>query len=134
MATFNDTFGVAFYLKKRKKNRDGKSPIVARVTFNGTRIEIATKCSTEETKWNVSKGLAKGTSHEATKLNIFLSKFRTRIEDSYQEMQLKAIRITLPLLKAVGKDITPNISIKTHLKCRYSIQSQLCFSTTSRNQ
>ncbi|WP_121196800.1 Arm DNA-binding domain-containing protein [Mucilaginibacter gracilis] len=43
MSTTNNTFCVAFYLKKQKTTQAGKSPIYARITVNGKRIEISVK-------------------------------------------------------------------------------------------
>jgi len=64
MSTTNNTFGVAFYLKKQKTTQAGKSPIYARITVNGKRIEISVKRSIEENNWNATKGMAKGSREE----------------------------------------------------------------------
>ena len=61
MKTKNNTFGVVFYLKKYKANR-GKSPIYARITVDGKRVDISIKRSIEDKFWNGYKGLAKGSS------------------------------------------------------------------------
>jgi hypothetical protein len=57
MSTTNNTFGVAFYLKKQKTTQAGKSPIYARITVNGKRIEISVKRSIEDNNWNATKGI-----------------------------------------------------------------------------
>jgi hypothetical protein len=50
MSTTNNTFGVAFYLKKQKTTQAGKSPIYARITVNGKRIEISDELETKVTE------------------------------------------------------------------------------------
>jgi hypothetical protein len=43
MKTVNNTFGVVFYIRKYKANNDGKAPIYARVTVNGSRFDLPGK-------------------------------------------------------------------------------------------
>jgi integrase len=99
MSTTNNTFGVAFYLKKQKTTQAGKSPIYARITVNGKRIEISVKRSIEENNWNVNKGMAKGSREEIIKLNKYLDQFKAGIIDSYQQLLLQKKFITAELLK-----------------------------------
>jgi integrase len=99
MSTTNNTFGVAFYLKKQKTNQAGKSPIYARITVNGKRIEISVKRSIEENNWNATKGMAKGSREETVKLNKYLDQFKAGIIDSYQQLLLQKKFITAELLK-----------------------------------
>ena len=99
MITTNNTFGVAFYLKKQKTTQAGKSPIYARITVNGKRIEISVKRSIEENNWNATKGMAKGSREEIIKLNKYLDQFKAGIIDSYQQLLLQKKFITAELLK-----------------------------------
>ena len=99
MSTTNNTFGVAFYLKKQKTTRAGKSPIYARITVNGKRIEISIKRSIEQNNWNAIKGMAKGSREETVKLNKYLDQFKAGIIDSYQQLLLQKKFITAELLK-----------------------------------
>lgn len=99
MITTNNTFGVTFYLKKQKITQAGKSPIYARITVNGKRIEISVKRSVEENNWNPVKGIAKGSREEIIKLNKYLDQFKAGIIDSYQQLLLQKKFITAELLK-----------------------------------
>jgi len=99
MSTTNNTFGVAFYLKKQKTTQAGKSPIYARITVNGKRIEISVKRSIEKNNWNATKGMAKGSREETVKLNKYLDQFKAGIIDSYQQLLLQKKFITAELLK-----------------------------------
>ncbi|RYF11909.1 MAG: site-specific integrase [Flavobacteriales bacterium] len=99
MSTTNNTFGVAFYLKKQKTTQAGKSPIYARITVSGKRIEISVKRSIEENNWNATKGMAKGSREETVKLNKYLDQFKAGNIDSYQQLLLQKKFITAELLK-----------------------------------
>ena len=83
MNTTNNTFGVAFYLKKQKSTKAGKAPIYARITVNGKRIKISVKSSIEESNWNPVKGMYKGNREEVIKLNKYLDQFKAGIVESY---------------------------------------------------
>lgn len=95
----NNTFGVSFYLKKQKTTQLGKSPIYARITVNGKRIEISVKRSVGEQNWNAAKGMARGSRDEMVKLNKYLDQFKAGIVDTYQELALQRKLITPELLK-----------------------------------
>ncbi len=88
MKTQNCTFGVIFYLKKQKTTVLGKAPIYARVTVNGRRTEISVKRSIVVSAWDPKKGLAKGSREETAELNRFLTRFKAKIIDAYQELVL----------------------------------------------
>lgn len=99
MNTLNNTFGIAFYLKKQKATQSGKCPVYARITVNSKRIEISVKRSVEENNWNAGKGMARGSRQEIVRLNEYLQKYRAGVVDCYQELMLQKKLITAELLK-----------------------------------
>lgn len=106
MKTAGNTFGVAFYLKKQKVTQTGKSPIYARITVNGKRIEISVKRSIEENNWNPVKGMARGSRQEIANLNQHLDQFKAGIIETYQQLIMQKKLVTADLLKDkfLGKD------------------------------
>jgi integrase len=99
MSTTKNTFGVTFNLKKQKASSSGLMPIYARITINGRRLEIALKHSIEESSWNNSKGIARGSREEILKLNRYLDRYKARVIDIYQELTLSKTLITPELIK-----------------------------------
>ncbi len=99
MKTANNTFGVIFYLRKYKATNDGKTPIYARITVNGSRIDLSVKRSIEQDNWNANKGMARGSREEIVKLNKYLEQYRSGIVESYQELLLQKKLITAELVK-----------------------------------
>lgn len=100
MKTTSNTFGVAFYLKKQKATQSGKSPIYARITVNGKRVEVSVKCAIEESNWNPARGMARGSREEITKLNLHLDQFKSGIIKSYQQLSIQKKLITADLIKS----------------------------------
>ncbi|CAN5482668.1 site-specific integrase [soil metagenome] len=106
MKTVNNTFGVIFYLRKYKATNDGKTPIYARITVNGSRIDLSVKRSIEPGNWNPNKGMAKGSREEIMRLNNYLEQYRSGIVESYQTLLLQKKLITAELVKNkfIGED------------------------------
>jgi integrase len=99
MKTANNTFGVIFYLRKYKAKNDGKAPIYARITVNGSRIDLSVKRSIDPDNWNANKGMARGSREEVVKLNNYLEQYRSGIVESYQQLLLQKKMITTELVK-----------------------------------
>lgn len=99
MSTQQNTFGVIFFIKKDKTNKEGKAPIYVRITVNGRRADLALKQNISEINWNANRGLAKGNKDEIVNLNNYLEKFRAGIVASYQELVLQKTLITAEIVK-----------------------------------
>ena len=99
MKTATTTFGVLFYLKTQKTTTQGSAPICARVTVNGKRTEISVKRSVNANEWDERKGMAKGSRKEITELNMFLSQFKAKIINTYQQMVLTDTAIDGPAIR-----------------------------------
>jgi site-specific recombinase XerD len=93
-----NTFGVIFYLRKYKV-LNGKAPIYARITFDGKRVDLSVKQSIEESNWNGSKGMAKGSREEVRSLNAFLERVKANIVSRYQELLLQRKPMTAEIIK-----------------------------------
>lgn len=60
------------YVLKRGKSKNGKSPLVCRITVNGKRVEITMKKSIDPSKWSTETGRAKGNSEESRIINTHI--------------------------------------------------------------
>ena len=80
------TFSVIFYVKKDKVKKDGTSPIMGRITVDGTQAQFSCKLSIEPNLWGVKGGRAIGKSVTARETNRMLDKFRAAITRHYQEI------------------------------------------------
>ena len=80
------TFSVIFYLKKDKVKKDGTSPIMGRITVDGTQAQFSCKVSIEPNLWGIKGGRAVGKSVTARETNWMLDKLRAAITRHYQEI------------------------------------------------
>jgi hypothetical protein len=99
MNTPQNTFGMFFFIKKNRKDKEGKAHIYVRITLNGKRSDMALKHNISEINWNSKRGIAKGTKPEIVKLNNYLEEFRSGIVATYQELVLQKTLITAELVK-----------------------------------
>jgi len=93
------TFRISFFLKKSIVRKKGKSPIIARITLNGKKVEFSTKLSIESSKWIVDIGEAKGSSYESVSLNNKLNSIRMTIYTYYRNLSEKCEIITADKLR-----------------------------------
>ena len=84
--TMKSTFSVIFYLKKSKVKKDGTSPIMGRITVDGTQAQFSCKVSIEAKLWGIKGGRAIGKSITARDINRALDKLRATITKHYQEI------------------------------------------------
>jgi len=80
------TFSVIFYLKKNKVKKDGTSPIMGRITVDGTQAQFSCKLSIKPNLWGIKGGRAIGKSVTAREANRMLDKLRAGITKHYQEI------------------------------------------------
>ena len=80
------TFSVIFYLKKNKVKKDGTSPIMGRITVDGTQAQFSCKVSIEAKLWGIKGGRAIDKSITARDINRALDKLRATITKYYQEI------------------------------------------------
>ena len=77
------TFKVLFYAKKQSV-KNGKAPIMGRITINGTQAGFSCKKEVSLALWDVKANRAKGKSEEARTLNQELDNIKAQITKHYQ--------------------------------------------------
>lgn len=94
------TFRILFYVKKNALQRDGKAPIMGRITLNGRRVHFATQLSVAPYLWDVTCNRVAGRSREAQHTNDCLTLLRLRIERYHADLLNERKEVTAALLKA----------------------------------
>ena len=81
------TFKVLFYLK-RQAERNGKVPVMGRITVNGTISQFSCKLSVSPKLWDTRANKATGKSVAARCINEKLENIKTNIGKQYQSPEL----------------------------------------------
>lgn len=81
------TFRVLFYLKKGAPLKNGKLPIMVRITIDGEKVEFSTKLETEEKKWDTKSSRIAGRTPAANEINLKLEKMRVELNNHYEKIR-----------------------------------------------
>lgn len=79
------TFKVLFYLK-RQSEKNGKVPVMGRITANGTISQFSCKLSVRPSLWDTKANKALGKSIEVQRINKKLENIKTNIGKQYQHI------------------------------------------------
>jgi len=93
------TFKVLFYLKRNAIRKDGRMPIVTRVTVNGIIAQFNTKLEIQPTSWSVKMGKVIGHSSENKQYNAQLEQIKASLHGIYHELQRKDNYVTAEKVK-----------------------------------
>ena len=77
------TFRVLFYTKNQAI-KNGRVPVMGRITVNGTTASFSCKCDVPLALWDAKGNCAKGKSEEARRLNRELENIKAQIGKHYQ--------------------------------------------------
>ena len=81
-----NTFRILFYIKRNALLRDGRAPIMMRVTVNGERIQISANSSIEPERWDRVRGCVRGRRSDARRINMNLETMRMRVMNCYDRL------------------------------------------------
>lgn len=66
------SFGLLFFLKQTKNQKDDLMFIYLKITVDGKSVELSTKRNCEQARWNSQTGRATGTKEATKELNLYL--------------------------------------------------------------
>ena len=92
------TFKVLFYLKRRSE-KNGKAPIMGRITVNGTVSQFSCKLFVSPKLWDTGGNRAAGKSVEARRINEKLENIKTNIGKQYQRISDRDSYVTAEKVK-----------------------------------
>lgn len=81
------TFRVLFYTKKGAPLKNGKLPIMVRITIDGEKVEFSTKLEIEEKKWDTKSSKVAGRTPVANEINLKLDKIRLELNNHYEKIR-----------------------------------------------
>ena len=92
------TFKVLFYLK-RQNEKNGKVPVMGRITVNGTISQFSCKLTIRPALWDTEANKASGKSVEAQRINEKLENIKTNIGKQYQRISDRDSYVTADKVK-----------------------------------
>ncbi len=96
--TYN-TFAVLFYINRQKTKKNGKCPLMGRVSINTEVAQFSTKMEVPPDLWDAKKYRLKGKSREAKETNAKIDALEDEIRSHYREILDEQGYITAELVK-----------------------------------
>ena len=93
------TFNVLFYLKRNAIRKDGKMPIVTRVTVDGIIAQFNTKLEIQPINWSVKMSKVIGHPSDSKQHNAQLDEIKASLHGIYHELQRKDNYVTAEKVK-----------------------------------
>lgn len=95
----SSTFKILFYLRGNYQNRDGKSPIMIRITLNGAMCQFNSKLSVDPVAWDSRQGKMRGRNNESLRLNALLDNIRNSLVNHCRSIEQKDSYVTPEKIK-----------------------------------
>ena len=93
------TFKVLFYLKRNAIRKDGRMPIITRVTVDGIIAQFNTKLEIQPNNWSVKMSKVVGQSSDSKQYNAQLNEIKASLHAIYHELQRKDNYVTAEKVK-----------------------------------
>ncbi|HEY0054309.1 MAG TPA: site-specific integrase [Pedobacter sp.] len=108
------SFGLLFFLKQSKNQKNNERYVYLRITVDGTSKELSTKRMWDTNRWNQSSGRALGTKEDAKSLNVYLDSLSSKIFQAKRILMEADNPITADTLKnfVTGQGDTKRMVLK----------------------
>lgn len=108
-----NTFNISFYVLKTRAAKNGKVPVIMRVTVNGERVVTSVNLKVDPQKWNPIASRSMGNTRKDYELNARIDTIRARIMQVHRQMELDGEPVTAQKVidKYLGRDNKPAIML-----------------------
>ncbi|PXV58452.1 site-specific recombinase XerD [Dysgonomonas alginatilytica] len=93
------TFRILFYINRNKQKKDGKSPILGRITVDGMHTQFSLQEYIEPELWSAQDNCAIGKNKACKELNLKLEKYRQDLKYHYNKQVEDNAYVTAESLK-----------------------------------
>lgn len=108
------TFTILFVIRKARTGKKGETPILVRITVNGTRDEIKLKRAVRPENWNAKKQVVKECDKLSAEINKYLNSVRLALLNIHRELEQDEKAINARIIKDIylGKGYTKQTVLK----------------------
>lgn len=93
------TFKLLFYINRSKQKKNGRCPLMGRITIDGEQIQYSLGENIIPEDWDRRLGIVKGKGEESQKLNRLMQEHHSKAERLYQSLLWEQGYISAELLK-----------------------------------
>ena len=111
-----EKFKVLLYLKKSGMDKNGKAPIMGRITVNRTMAQFSCKLSCTPSLWNPRASRLEGKSKEAVETNKDIEQLLLSIQKAFDVLVEKSTDLPISTIR---DDTRSPASLRWRLVCRW---------------
>ena len=111
-----EKFKVLLYLKKSGMDKNGKAPIMGRITVNRTMAQFSCKLSCTPSLWNPRASRLEGKSKEAVETNKDIEQLLLSIQKAFDALVEKRTDLPIPTIR---DDTRSPASLRWKQVCRW---------------
>ena len=93
------TFNVLFFLKRDKQKKDGRTPLMCRITVDGKESRFNMKMDINPESWNVKANKAIGRGPEVQEVNSLIDNVKASLFQIYRDLQERGKQVTAEVIK-----------------------------------
>ena len=93
------TFKTLFYINRSKLKKNGKCPIMGRITIDGQQVQYSMGLDINPNNWDTKHGRCKGDTDEMKNINRILTEKEGQIQTKYNELVWQKGYVSAELLK-----------------------------------
>ncbi|HEY8388944.1 MAG TPA: site-specific integrase [Parasegetibacter sp.] len=108
----SEQLSILFVLEKSEMTKDGKAPIYARITANGTRKEISLGVKVFPGQWDQKAGIVTGSGSEVARINSTITKVKAKLQQIELLLSAQYEYVTAEMIKKAYKEGWENQSQK----------------------
>ena len=127
------TFKTLFYINRSKEKKNGKCPIMGRITIDGEQVQYSTGKEIAPELWDSRKGRCKGIGEETKEISRYLQTKEEQAKGKYQELVWQRGYITAELLKRELTNIISQI-YKIGVLYNEAVKTLNCYHSTATAQ
>jgi len=136
------TFNICFFVRKNKKNKDGKVPLFLRITNNGKRWDSALKIGVDPGRWDAKKQIeiiedgakySNLVNETIESLRFRIHKIKLKLEDEGKVLTLESIRDKLTDKENLERKIL-KLFQRHNVECEQKVGIQIASATSERYQ
>lgn len=95
----HSTFKTLFYINRSKQKKNGRCPIMGRITINGQQVQYSMGLDVNPNNWDAKHGRCKGDTDEMKNINRILTEKEGQIQTKYNELVWQKGYVSAELLK-----------------------------------
>lgn len=95
------TFKTLFYINRSKQKKNGKCPMMGRITIDGQQVQYSLGLDINPSNWDAKHGRCKGNTDDIRAVNRLLAEKEKQVQAKYQELIWQKGYVSAELLKSL---------------------------------